>query len=59
MSVQQNMTNEDVGDEIPLHVYGRGTWRPYLRTFGNKLQISSNATEPETINVTIKIAKML
>jgi hypothetical protein len=36
MSVYKNLA-DTVGDEIPLHVYGTATWRPYLRTYNNKL----------------------
>jgi hypothetical protein len=36
MSVYNNL-EDSVGDEIPLHVYGTAGWRPYLRTYQNKL----------------------
>lgn len=58
MSVYINLT-DTVGDEIPLHVYGTASWRPYLRTFANKLQISSNDTSATDRTVTIKIARIL
>ena len=33
----KNSISDTAGDEIPLHVYSTVTWRPYLRTYGNKL----------------------
>ena len=36
MSVYKNL-EDTAGDEIPLHVYGTASWRPYLRTYANKL----------------------
>lgn len=36
MSVYTNLS-DTAGDEIPLHVYGTAGWRPYLRTYANKL----------------------
>jgi hypothetical protein len=40
MSVYKNL-EDTTGDEIPLHVYHKpssgNAWRPYLRTFANKL----------------------
>lgn len=58
MSVYTNLS-DTVGDEIPLHVYGTAGWRPYLRTYQNKLQISSNDTSSTSRTVTIKIAQIL
>lgn len=58
MSVYKNLV-DTVGDEIPLHVYGTATWRPYLRTHQNKLEISSNDIEARNRTVTIKIAQIL
>ena len=58
MSVYTNLS-DTVGDEIPLHVYGTADWRPYLRTYQNKLQISSNDTSSTSRTVTIKIAQIL
>ena len=57
MSVYNNL-EDTIGDEIPLHVYGTG-WRPYLRTYQNKLQISSNDVTGKDRTVTIKIAQIL
>jgi hypothetical protein len=36
MSIYKNLS-DTMGDEIPLHVYGTAGWRPYLRTYKNKL----------------------
>ena len=58
MSVYKNLS-DTAGDEIPLHVYGTAGWRPYLRTYANKLQISSNDTTNTARTVTIKIAQIL
>ena len=58
MSVYKNLS-DTAGDEIPLHVYGTAGWRPYLRTYANKLQISSNDTSSTKRTVTIKIAQIL
>lgn len=60
MSVYKNLS-DSIGDEIPLHVYGTAGWRPYLRTFQNKLQISSNDKTAVSggRTVTIKIARIL
>ena len=58
MSVYKNLA-DTAGDEIPLHVYGTAGWRPYLRTYANKLQISSNDTTNTARTVTIKIAQIL
>lgn len=58
MSVYKNLS-DTAGDEIPLHVYGTAGWRPYLRTYANKLQISSNDTISTARTVTIKIAQIL
>lgn len=58
MSVYNNL-EDTTGDEIPLHVYGTAGWRPYLRTFKNKLQISSNDVNATSRTVTIKIAQIL
>lgn len=58
MSVYKNLS-DTAGDEIPLHVYGTAGWRPYLRTYNNKLQISSNDTSSTKRTVTIKIAQIL
>ena len=58
MSVYNNLS-DTAGDEIPLHVYGTAGWRPYLRTYANKLQISSNDTSSTSRTVTIKIAQIL
>lgn len=58
MSIYQNL-EDTKGDEIPLHVYGTAEWRPYLRTYKNKLQISSNDTSSTSRTVTIKIAQIL
>lgn len=55
-----NGVADSIGDEIPLHVYGNATWRPYLRTYNKKLQISSNdAVDTSRSKVTIKIAQIL
>lgn len=58
MSVYKNLS-DTAGDEIPLHVYGTAGWRPYLRTYANKLQISSNDASATSRTVTIKIAQIL
>ncbi len=59
MSIYQNLS-DTIGDEIPLHVYKTAGWRPYLRTYDNKLQISSTDTELEPPRtVTIKITQIL
>ena len=58
MSVYKNL-EDTAGDEIPLHVYGTAGWRPYLRTYNNKLQISSNDISNTSRTVTIKIAQIL
>lgn len=58
MSVYTNLS-DTAGDEIPLHVYGTAGWRPYLRTYANKLQISSNDISVTSRTVTIKIAQIL
>ena len=58
MSVYKNLS-DTAGDEIPLHVYGTAGWRPYLRTYNNKLQISSNDASATSRTVTIKIAQIL
>lgn len=62
MSVYKNL-EDTAGDEIPLHVYHKPSsgdpWRPYLRTYQNKLQISSNDNEVKDRTVTIKIAQIL
>ena len=58
MSIYKNLS-DTVGDEIPLHVCGTAGWRPYLRTYANKLQISSNDASSTSRTVTIKIAKLL
>lgn len=58
MSVYKNLS-DTAGDEIPLHVYGTAGWRPYLRTYANKLQISSNDVSATSRTVTIKIAQIL
>ena len=58
MSIYNGMS-DTTGDEIPLHVYGTAGWRPYLRTYQNKLQISSNDTSSTSRTVTIKIAQIL
>lgn len=58
MSIYQNLS-DTAGDEIPLHVYGTAGWRPYLRTYANKLQISSNDTSSTSRTVTIKITQIL
>lgn len=60
MSVYKNI-DDTAGDEIPLHVYHDSTqpWRPYLRTSGKKLQISSNDVTAQPRKVTIKIAQIL
>ena len=62
MSVCKNL-DDTTGDEIPLHVYHKplsgNAWRPYLRTYANKLQISSNDTSATKRIVTIKIAQIL
>ena len=58
MSVYNNL-EDTTGDEIPLHVYGTAGWRPYLRTYKNKLQISSNDVNATSRTVTIKIAQIL
>lgn len=62
MSVYKNL-EDTTGDEIPLHVYHKpssgNSWRPYLRTYANKLQISSNDTTVTSRTVTIKIAQIL
>lgn len=58
MSVYKNLS-DSIGDEIPLHVYGTAGWRPYLRTYQNKLQISSNDASATSRTVTIKIAQIL
>lgn len=58
MSVYKNLS-DTAGDEIPLHVYGTTVWRPYLRTYQNKLQISSNDASATSRTVTIKIAQIL
>ena len=58
MSVYKNL-EDSAGDEIPLHVYSNAGWRPYLRTFANKLQISSNDITKQSRTITIKIAQIL
>lgn len=58
MSVYKNLA-DTAGDEIPLHVYSTAGWRPYLRTYNNKLQISSNDASATSRTVTIKIAQIL
>lgn len=58
MSVYKNL-EDSAGDEIPLHVYSNAGWRPYLRTYANKLQISSNDATAKERTVTIKIAQIL
>lgn len=58
MSVYKNLS-DSIGDEIPLHVYGTADWRPYLRTFANRLEIAHNTVEDKSRTVTIKIAKIL
>lgn len=58
MSVYKNLS-DTAGDEIPLHVYSTAGWRPYLRTYANKLQISSNDASSTSRTVTIKIAQIL
>ena len=60
MSIYKNITDTAL-DEIPLHVYHDSSqpWRPYLRTSGNKLQISSNDATATSRTVTIKIAQIL
>lgn len=58
MSIYKNLA-DTAGDEIPLHVYSTETWRPYLRTHDNKLQISSNDTSSTSRTVTIKIAQII
>lgn len=60
MSVYKNI-DDTAGDEIPLHVYHDSSqpWRPYLRTSGKKLQISSNDAAATSRTVTIKIAQIL
>lgn len=58
MSVYNNL-EDTIGDEIPLHVYGTADWRPYLRTYQNKLQISSNDVTATSRTITIKIAQII
>lgn len=58
MSIYKNLS-DTTEDEIPLHVHSTAGWRPYLRTYGNKLQISSNDNDATNRTVTIKIAQIL
>ena len=57
-SVVENVS-DTIGDEIPLHVYGTASWRPYLRTYNNKLQIASNDASGTSRTVTINIARII
>lgn len=57
-SVQKSLT-DTMGDEIPLHVYGSAGWRPYLRTYGTKLEISANHVTTVSRTVTIKIVQII
>lgn len=57
-SVQKSLI-DTMGDEIPLHVYGSADWRPYLRTYGTKLEISANHAATVSRTVTIKIVQII